>query len=149
MNAKTKIHNAKLAQWIQLFKEQSESGLSVSDWLSQKGLSRYAYYYWKRMAKEAYADTVMPEIIPLDPIPNSSAVIGSSPQLLPDFSKSSNLLDQIVSPNSCNSCNSCNSPDLRNSPDTVSVSFGDVRIDIGPSASDDLITKVIGVMRHA
>ena len=32
MNAKQKIHHAKLNQWIGLFKEQADSGLTVRQW---------------------------------------------------------------------------------------------------------------------
>ena len=137
MNVTKKIHDAKLAHWIELFKEQSNSGLTVSDWCAEKGLSKHAYYYWKRLAKEAYTDSVMPEIVQLgspqssvsDPIPSAPASLA--------ISDSHEL---------CNSANLYNSIHPYQS---VSVSFGDIRIDIGASASDDLIAKVIGVIRHA
>ena len=43
MNAKQKIHQAKLDQWIGLFKEQADSGLSVRQWC-EKNNPRYSIW---------------------------------------------------------------------------------------------------------
>ena len=76
MKSNQKIHQANLSKWTSLFQEQADSGLTVKEWCSQNSLSIHAFYYWKRIAKEAYVSSIMPEIVPLpieslQPIPAS------------------------------------------------------------------------------
>ena len=132
MNVNKKLHDAKLLEWAALFKEQAESGLKVLDWCSSKGISKDTYYYWKHQLKDAYAEASMPEIVPLSP--PSSLSPTNSESLLPIPNPSLNSRDLY------NSCHSA---------DTISVFMGDIRIEIGSNAPDELISKVIGVMRHA
>ena len=132
MNVNKKLHDAKLLEWAALFKEQSESGLKVLEWCSSKGISKDTYYYWKHQLKDAYVEASMPEIVPLS-LPSTPSPTNSE-SLLPTPNPSLNSRDLY------NSCHSA---------DTISVFMGDIRIEIGSNAPDDLISKVIGVMRHA
>ena len=130
MNAKSKLHQVKLSQWTTLIQEQSRSGLTVKDWCMQNNISFHAYNYWKHILKESVVDSVMPDIVPLvSPVPSSA------------FSDQRNTLSNP----------SAFSPDLCNSRDRslpVSVSLGDVRIEIGSNASDDVICSIIKAVRH-
>ena len=65
MNAKQAFRQANLTKWTTIFQEQKSSGLTVKEWCAQNDISHHAFYYWKRLAKEAYAQTVMPEIVPI------------------------------------------------------------------------------------
>ena len=132
MNVNKKLHDAKLLEWAALFKEQSESGLKVLEWCSSKGISKDTYYYWKHQLKDAYVEASMPEIVPLS-LPSTPSPTNSE-SLLPTPNPSLNSRDLY------NSCHSA---------DTISVFMGDIRIEIGSNAPDELISKVIGVMRHA
>ena len=105
MNANQKIHDAKLIEWAALIKEQSESGLTIAGWCSQKGVTKDKYFYWKRLVKEACLDSVMPEIVPLNAGPINSQ---SSIPVLPEPAPSSNY------DNLGNSCNLSNSHNLLN-----------------------------------
>ena len=58
MNANKRIHDAKFATWVSLIQKQAESGLPVKQWSDENGVTKNAYYYWKRLIKEAYADSV-------------------------------------------------------------------------------------------
>ena len=129
MNAKQKIHQAKMAKWAVLIKEQSDSGLTVPQWCSQKGYTIHAYNYWKHLLKEEALKSVsLPEIVPLQqPLITEQQLPASLCVPTPD------------------------SPDLRNScisASPLSVSFGDIQISIGPSASDDAIASIIKAVRH-
>lgn len=53
MNAKQKIHYAKLNQRIGLFKEQADSGLTVKQWCEENNYSIHTYNYWNSN-KEPY-----------------------------------------------------------------------------------------------
>ena len=67
MNAKQKIHQAKLNQWIGLFKEQADSGLTVRQWCEKNNYSFHTYNYWKHILKEEYASAALPDIVPVFP----------------------------------------------------------------------------------
>ena len=135
MNAKQKIHQAKMAKWITLIKEQSESGLTVKQWCEKTGYTLHAYNYWKHILKEAaLKDVSLPEIVPLTTPSITSPVIPST------FSFTESQLH-----------NSC---DLRESYKTIpsspiSISLGDIHIEIGSNASDDVISSIIKAVRHA
>ena len=126
MNVNQKIHNANLAKWLELFKEQKASGLTVRDWCKDYGVTTHTFYYWKSKAKEAYVDSALPDIVPLQPpvpqqpIPtNNYSVLHDSRELY----------------------NSCNTGD-------ISVSLGDVQIHFSSTVSDERLIQIIGALRH-
>lgn len=128
MNTTQKIHQAKLAKWAILIKEQSDSGLTVKQWCSQKGYTLHTYNYWKHLLKEeALKNVSLPEIVPLQqPIPAEAPIAPCH------VSKT----DPHDSRKSC----------ITASP--LSVSLGDIHISIGPSVSDDVIVGIIKAVRH-
>lgn len=131
MNTRQKIHDATLSKWLDILRDQRSSGMTVKDWCADNGISIHAFYYWKRIAKASYVDSVLPDIVPL-PAPS-----------LPEVT--------------CATCTTCattsdgshNPDDLKNSSDPITVSIGDISISIGGSPTDDLITRIIGAVRHA
>ena len=130
MNSKQAIRQASLAKWTALFKEQKASGLLVRDWCSQNNVSINAYYYWKRIAKDEYIKSLVPNI----------------PQIPASSDEPS---DQLVNPDASQSHELYNLSNFQNATDPISVSIGDIRIEIGASAPDSMITRIIGAIRHA
>ncbi len=138
MNAKQKLHQAKMTKWAALIRQQMESGLPIREWCIQNNQSFHAYNYWKHLLKETMIDSVVPDIVPITP---STGIVPSPPL-------------GIVATPSRDLNESCNSPDLRNSynqsaPIPVSISLGDVRIEIGSGATDEVISTIIKAVRHA
>ena len=43
MNAKQKLHQAKLSDWSEIFKAQASSGLTAKEWCCQNSVSIHAY----------------------------------------------------------------------------------------------------------
>ena len=127
MKSNQKIHQPSLSKWTALFQEQTDSGLAVKEWCSQNSLSIHAFYYWKRIAKEAYVSSIMPDIVPL-PVDNLQAVI-------PDSNDKHELYKLRES-----------SPE-KSTP--VTISIGDIHIEIGAAASDEMISGIIKAVRHA
>ena len=131
MKAKEKVRKANLTQWSTKFQDQASSGLTVKEWCSQNNVSVYAFYYWKRIAKEAYVDSIIPDIVPVaSSLQAFSETSVDTPQQLP------------------------NSRDLYNfskstSHDTITISVGDTRIEIGSSASDEMILAIVKAVRYA
>ena len=122
MTSKQKIHQANLSKWAAIFREQAESGLTIKEWCARNDVSFHKYNYWKHQAKESYIDSILPDIVPISmpPAPVSESL-----------------------PVSLESCDSCNSLD------SVIISIGDIRIEIGASASDDMISGIVKAVRHA
>ena len=133
MNAKQKFHQINLAKWTALFQEQASSGLTIKDWCAQNNISIHKYNYWKRLVKEMYVDSGLPDIVPLAP--------GTLPSLSPVLPDS----QQDALHNSPDSCNSRDSID----PKCISIVIGDIRIEIGSSASDEMVSGIIKAVRHA
>ena len=131
MKAKEKVRKANLTQWSTKFQDQASSGLTVKEWCSQNNVSVYAFYYWKRIAKEAYVDSIIPDIVPVaSSLTAFSKPSADTPQQLPgsrdlyNFSKST-------------------------SHDTITISVGDTHIEIGSSASDEMILAIVKAVRYA
>ncbi len=130
MKPNQKIHQANLSKWTALFQEQADSGLTVKEWCNQNSLSIHAFYYWKRIAKETYVSSIMPEIVPL-PIENLQPSV-SDPVSIEDKHELYKLRES--SPENINS---------------VTLYIGDIHIEIGASASDEMISGIIKAVRHA
>ena len=122
MTSKQKIHQANLSKWAAIFKEQAESGLTIKEWCTRNNVSFHKFNYWKHQAKESYIDSILPDIVPIS-LP-SAPVVGSLPVSL-------------------------ESHDSHNSLDSITISIGDIRIEIGSSASDEMIASIIKAVRHA
>lgn len=132
MNAKQKLHQAKLSQWASHFKEQASSGLTVKVWCTQNNISIHTYNYWKHQLKLEYIDSVLPDIVPLTdclPVPCGSPM--TTADSLP-----------------C-SGNSRDSRESNHADNEINISVGDIRITIGPSVSEELLFKVLKAVRHA
>jgi hypothetical protein len=146
MKSSQKLHLAKLAEWSVRFQEQAASGLSIKDWCSQNGVSLYAYQYWKRIAKEAYLDSLIPEIVqvPEPALPASSDQLTALPSATPPvgLSTCSNSRDLY------NLSDSRGSDSLR-SPQSVLLSIGDIRIEFGATSTDEDIFRILKAVRHA
>ena len=131
MNAKQKIHQVKMTEWAALIREQSESNLTVKEWCNQNNYSIHKYNYWKHLLKEEAFNSVVPDIVPLSQPPAFSSILSDAvPAHVP------------VSLNSCNSHES-----KVTSTSSAFISIGDVRIEIGPSVSDEVILGMINVLR--
>ena len=135
MKVNQKLHQAKLSKWVTLLQDQASSGLPVKEWCDQNDVTIHAYYYWKRIAKEAYINPIIPEIVPLPVTQTQELPSCSSDQPLPELR------------NAHDSRNVNESPVL--SPSPLSVSIGDVRIEFGSCASDELVLKLIQAARYA
>jgi hypothetical protein len=134
MNAKSKIHQAKLAKWAALIKEQSESSLTVKEWCQQNNFTIHTYNYWKHLLKEEAINSVMPDIVPIKEVAQQT--------LLPIApSHSAPVSTPCIASRDSRNTISTSSP--------VTISLGDVRIEIGSSASDDVIASIIKAVRHA
>ena len=132
MNAKQKIHQANLARWAGLIRDQKESGLSIDKWCKREGIPRHSYFYWKNQLKEEALESVdLPDIVPLLPPQEGSS---STPSALP-------------TPSSYKLYNSCNS--YNSIPTAISMTIGDIRIEIGANAPDNIIANIIKAVRHA
>lgn len=126
MNTKQKLHQIKLAHWTKLFQEQASSGLTVKVWCQEHNISIHTYNYWKHLLKMECLDSLLlPEhdIVPLT-VPVSTP---STTRCLPSTS------------HSLNACN-CNS---------ISITCGDIQVNIGSSVSEEQLLRILKAVRHA
>ena len=139
MNTDLKIRQAKLSRWAARFQEQASSGLHVKTWCDRNGISIHAFYYWKRILKEAYVDSMLPDIVPIT-VPDMPST--PSDPVLPKTSSHElyKLRDLHLHESD---------PTQSSVPDAVIVSIGDIRIEFGANTSDDTILRLIKAVRYA
>lgn len=129
MNAKTKIHQARLEEWTLLLADQSSSGLTVREWCNQNNITIHKYNYWKHLLKEQLTDKLLPDIVPVMLPENPTPVSG-------------------ISYKSHDSRNSYNLTTQNATPHPISITINDIRIDI--TASDLIwLPDVIKAVRNA
>ena len=79
MNARMKLHSARLKEWAARCADQKSSGLTVRSWCDQNHVSVHSFNYWKHLLREELADRLLPDIAPLavPSLPVSSPVQSS------------------------------------------------------------------------
>ena len=54
--------------WAMVIRECGNSGLSNREFCRQRGISEKTYYYWLRKLRSQMAETVAPQLVPLEPV---------------------------------------------------------------------------------
>ena len=54
--------------WAMVIQECGNSGLSNREFCRQRGISEKTYYYWLRKLRSQMAETVSPQLVPLEPV---------------------------------------------------------------------------------
>ena len=60
MSTKSLLHQARLNKWLKHFADHKASGLSVTDWCLQNNISKYKFFYWKRLLKDEAVTQMLP-----------------------------------------------------------------------------------------
>ena len=123
MNARTKIHQLHLNEWITRFSEQKASGLTVKQWCEQKHLSVRTYNYWKHLVKEDLSRQVLPDIVPLA-FPNSQSTSDPQDSNTPVFTNCT----------------------IRT---TATITINGITITVDSGISEDFLRTLIKAVRHA
>lgn len=124
MNYSSAAHQAKLSKWAKLIEEHKASGMKVDDWCEANNLTRNAYYYWYRLIKESYLESITPDIVPLQ---------------MPMVTQANTMSEPIVP-----STTRCT-----NTTPSLTISVNGISIEVTDDTSDVLLTKVIKAVRNA
>ena len=143
------LHQTRLATWASLIQEQQSSGLTIREWCVQKEVSFHAYNYWKNKIKKEYVSSMIPEIVPLNvdntclpkAQPSSQCTSLKSGES-PDYDEKSYTLSPCSSPESGESRESRHSQ-------FITITAGDVHIELGPSVNTELLISIIKAVRYA
>lgn len=128
MNAKQKLHQARLNEWAERFADQKTSGLTVKQWCDQNHYSIHTYNYWKHLLKENVVDQMLPDIVPI-----------SVPALqTEDLTIISNEPAPVHS--------NCT---IRANRAIATLRIGDISLEITPDITEDFLCKLIKAVRHA
>ena len=61
--------------WAMVIQECGNSGLSNREFCRQRGISEKTYYYWLRKLRSQMAETVAPQLVPLEPVAESDDLL--------------------------------------------------------------------------
>lgn len=136
MNTKQSLRQARLSEWAVRFKDQASSGLTVKKWCDENNFSIHTYNYWKLLLKLEYTESILPDIVPIQ------APLAKQQVSLPAVSSHSTSLASNSSLDSRDSCEFSNS-------NSILISVGDIRMEVGASISDEQICRLIKVVRYA
>jgi len=97
MSTKSFLHQARLKEWINKFTDHKASGLSVTDWCLLNNISKYKFFYWKRILKEEAVAQMLPEIVPLTmPAPVPAVPSEPAPTLTKFDDYSGDLFPEVI-----------------------------------------------------
>ncbi len=128
MNAKQKLHQAKLQEWTARFAEQKVSGLTVRQWCEINHFSFHTYNYWKHLLKKEAVDQALPDIVPL----SISAVTDSVSSL--EMTGLRSILSNCA---------------IRPNHSMVKLGINGFSIEIEDSVPEEFLAKLIKAMRYA
>lgn len=83
MNSRLAATNIRIQQWTAVFKAKAESGLTVDEYCKQNGISRNAYYYWLRRARNAALEHTQSTFVELN-VPTDE-VVPQAPSMVHSF----------------------------------------------------------------
>lgn len=129
MNTKQKLHQIKLAHWTALLQEQASSGLTVKVWCQEHNISIHTYNYWKHQLKMECLDSLLPAVHDIVPLTTTLST-PSTTQCLPSTGQS---LDSRELPDS----------------NSISITCGDIQVNIGSSVSEEQLLRILKAVRYA
>ena len=53
MKISNEVQQLRLQHWAEIIRSCQASGLAVTDWIRENGISKYQYYYWYRKVRTA------------------------------------------------------------------------------------------------
>lgn len=134
MNNKQKLHQIKLSQWAARFQEQADSGLTVKAWCTENNVTIHTYNYWKHKLKLEYLDSLLPA---------GHDIVALTPELLqPSTSR------PAYQSNPTSLCPLHDSHDLHDN-DTLCIVYGDIKLSVGASVSEEKLLLLLKAVRHA
>lgn len=128
MNAKQKLHQAKLQEWTARFADQKASGLTVRQWCEINHFSFHTYNYWKHLLKEEVVNQALPDIVPLS---------------IPAVSDSDSSLEITGLRSICSNCA------IRPNHSLVKLGINRLSIEIEDSVPEEFLSKLIKAVRYA
>lgn len=142
MNTSKLAHQARLRSWAESFRDQKESGLTVMEWCSQNGVSKDAYFYWKRRLRDEYVESRLPEIVK---IPLASETRDCASPKSSCTSRTSDTTDTTRAPVAAVSmpAQTCNNAG------SLLMHIQDISLEINEDTPAALITNIIKAVRDA
>lgn len=125
-----------LQQWTAIIAERNTSNLTVAEYCKQNNLSRNAYFYWLRQLRDE-AIELSSVYKPIDDtfIDKNNRIV----ELIPAGNNSSAVPITIPEDKTPRS----------NENESIKISIGDINIHAYLDTSDELLSKVIRVIRNA
>lgn len=128
MNAKQKLHQAKLQEWTARFADQKASGLTVRQWCEINHFSFHTYNYWKHLLKEEVVNQALPDIVPL-----SIPAVSDSDSSLEITGLRSIRSNRAIRPNQS----------------LVKLGINGLSIEIEDSVPEEFLSKLLKAVRYA
>ena len=130
MNARQKLHQAKLNEWTAAFADHKASGLTIRQWCDQNNVSFHAFNYWRHLLKEEVVSQMLPDIVEV-PVPALSTSA--------DISHDTNSANCTIRANSA-------SPSASGTP--VKLTVGDTVIEITSDIPSGFLCTLLKAVRY-
>ena len=128
--------NISMQRWAAIIADRNTTGLTVREYCIRNNLSRNSYFYWLRQLRQEAADSEEFKCITQNTVRQEENQIV---ELIP--SGKQDMVASVIIPEDETSGKS--------EGDLLRISIGDTDIYVGSDTSEEMLARVIRVIRHA
>lgn len=118
-----KTHEIRLAEWKPIIMECRASGLSIKEWCSKNGVNAKKFYYWQRRLRAAATGEVLADV------PNFQPLATTKKKQIIELPKPVSIPVQTAAP--------------------ITIHINGLTMEINNTATPELITTIMQMMKHA
>ncbi|WP_088186828.1 hypothetical protein [Desulfosporosinus sp. FKA] len=125
-NVKSLTTQYRYDRWVGIISERNASGLSIKDWCRQNDVKETSYYYWLKKIRHSIVESLEPE----------------------DHKDELTFVPMLSQPKT-NELNHVNDDKTSSAPHSeVILKLGEITIEFGSQASQELILNVLRTLRN-
>ena len=134
-SVRTIKRNLNLKRWAAIIADRNTTDLTVDEYCKRNNLSRHSYFYWLRLLRQESAGIGTNDSVPVEATTEANSIV----ELVPSGKK--DILVPVVIPEEDKTA--------KDAEDSLRISIDGIDIYADTNTSEELLTKVIRVIRYA
>ena len=134
-SVRTIKRNLNLKRWAAIIADRNATDLTVDEYCKRNNLSRHSYFYWLRLLRQESAGIGTNDSVPVE----ATTEVNSIVELVPSGKK--DILVPVVIPEEDKTA--------KDAEDSLRISIDGIDIYADTNTSEELLSKVIRVIRYA
>ena len=138
------VMSVRMKKWAEIIQEAATSGLTKTEFCARKGIDRRQFFHWQKQIRE-YVLENNPELgLPAPPHGQMHQIREVNSQIMPALP----VFCEITPRDDAHPAPAVQRPESSFSPGAM-IQIGPYRIYVGDSASEQMLSTILSVIRHA